>query len=75
MSDAESPSTKLLQASVSALFSIRTFLRHSRSRSPETGTAAAVIDGETLKLADSRIVRLMGAKAPIPPLGPRGDDL
>jgi endonuclease YncB( thermonuclease family) len=41
---------------------------------PETGTVAAVIDGETLKLADGRIVRLIGAKAPMPPLGFRGDD-
>jgi endonuclease YncB( thermonuclease family) len=40
----------------------------------ETGTVAAVIDGETLKLADGRIVRLTGAKAPMPPLGWRGDD-
>ena len=36
---------------------------------PEKGTVAAVIDGETLKLADGRIVRLIGAKAPMPPLG------
>jgi endonuclease YncB( thermonuclease family) len=41
---------------------------------PETGTVAAVIDGETLKLADGRTVRLMGAKAPMPPLGYRADD-
>jgi endonuclease YncB( thermonuclease family) len=33
-----------------------------------------VIDGETLKLADGRIVKLIGAKAPVPPLGWRGDD-
>ena len=41
---------------------------------PETGTVAAIIDGETLKLADGRIVRLIGAKAPMPPLGFRGED-
>jgi endonuclease YncB( thermonuclease family) len=41
---------------------------------PETATVAGVIDGETLKLADGRIVRLVGAKAPMPPLGWRGDD-
>jgi micrococcal nuclease len=41
---------------------------------PETGTVAAAIDGETLKRADGRTVRLIGAKAPMPPLGFRGDD-
>jgi micrococcal nuclease len=41
---------------------------------PETGTVIAVIDGETLKLSDGRIVRLIGAKAPMPPLGWRGED-
>ena len=41
---------------------------------PETGTVAAVIDGETLKLTDGRTVRLIGAKAPMPPLGWRGED-
>jgi len=41
---------------------------------PETGTVVAVIDGETLTLADGRTVRLIGAKAPMPPLGFRGDD-
>ncbi len=41
---------------------------------PETGAVAAVIDGETLRLADGRTVRLIGAKAPMPPLGFRGDD-
>ncbi|MGE5260312.1 MAG: thermonuclease family protein [Actinomycetota bacterium] len=41
---------------------------------PDTRTVAAVIDGETLKLADGRTVRLIGAKAPMPPLGFRGDD-
>jgi micrococcal nuclease len=41
---------------------------------PETGTVAAVIDGETLKLTDGRIVRLIGAKAPAPPLGWRGEE-
>ncbi len=35
---------------------------------------ASVIDGETLKLTDGRIVRLIGAKAPAPPLGYRGDE-
>jgi micrococcal nuclease len=39
-----------------------------------TATVASVIDGETLKLTDGRTVRLIGAKAPIPPLGWRGDD-
>ncbi len=41
---------------------------------PETGTVASVIDGETLQLTDGRTVRLIGAKAPMPPLGWRGDD-
>lgn len=41
---------------------------------PETATVAAVIDGETLLLADGRTLRLIGAKAPMPPLGWRGDD-
>jgi micrococcal nuclease len=41
---------------------------------PETGKVASIIDGETLKLADGRTVRLIGAKAPMPPLGFRGDD-
>jgi endonuclease YncB( thermonuclease family) len=41
---------------------------------PEAGMVGGVIDGETLKLADGRIVKLIGAKAPLPPLGWRGDD-
>jgi endonuclease YncB( thermonuclease family) len=41
---------------------------------PESGTVASIIDGETLKLADGRVVRLIGAKAPMPPLGFRGED-
>ena len=41
---------------------------------PEAATVAAVLDGETLKLADGRTVRLIGAKAPMSPLGWRGDD-
>ena len=41
---------------------------------PEPGTVVTVIDGETLALADGRSVRLIGAKAPMPPLGWRGDD-
>jgi len=41
---------------------------------PEASTVAAVVDGETLKLSDGRSVRLIGAKAPMPPLGWRGDD-
>jgi endonuclease YncB( thermonuclease family) len=41
---------------------------------PESATVAAVLDGETLKLADGRIVKLIGAKAPAAPLGWRGDD-
>jgi endonuclease YncB( thermonuclease family) len=40
----------------------------------ETGTVASVPDGETLKLTDGRTERLIGAKAPMPPLGWRGDD-
>jgi hypothetical protein len=40
----------------------------------ETGMVASVIDGETLKLTDGRTVRLIGAKAPMPPLGWRGED-
>ena len=43
-------------------------------RRPRRATVAAVLDGETLKLADGRIVKLIGAKAPIAPLGWRGDD-
>ena len=39
----------------------------------ERATVAAVIDGETLKLTDGRTVRLIGAKAPMPPLGWRSD--
>jgi micrococcal nuclease len=41
---------------------------------PETGTVDAVVDGETLRLTDGRIVRMIGAKAPMPPLGWRGDN-
>lgn len=41
---------------------------------PETATVAAVLDGETLKLTDGKKVKLIGAKAPMPPLGWRGDD-
>ena len=41
---------------------------------PEIGTVASIIDGETLKLVDGRVVRLIGAKAPMPPLGFRGED-
>jgi len=41
---------------------------------PETGTVAAVIDGETLQFTDGRTIRLIGAKAPMPPLGWRGED-
>ncbi len=40
----------------------------------ETATVAGIVDGETLKLTDGRTVRLIGAKAPMPPLGWRGDD-
>jgi endonuclease YncB( thermonuclease family) len=40
----------------------------------ETGTVAAIIDGETLQLTDGRTVRLIGAKAPLPPLGWRGEN-
>jgi micrococcal nuclease len=39
----------------------------------ETGAVAAILDGETLRLTDGRTVRLIGAKAPRPPLGWRGD--
>ena len=41
---------------------------------PETAAVSSVLDGETLKLADGRTVKLIGAKAPMPPLGWRGDD-
>ena len=41
---------------------------------PEAATVAAVLDGETLKLTDGRTVRLIGAKAPMSPLGWRGED-
>jgi micrococcal nuclease len=37
-------------------------------------TVAEILDGETLKLSDGRVVRLIGAKAPSAPLGWRGDD-
>lgn len=40
---------------------------------PERGVVAEVKDGETLQLADGRTVRLIGAKAPAPPLAYRGD--
>ncbi len=40
----------------------------------EPAAVASVLDGETLKLADGRTVKLIGAKAPMPPLGWRGDD-
>ena len=40
----------------------------------ETASVAAVPDGETLKLTDGRTVKLIGAKAPLAPLGWRGDD-
>ena len=40
---------------------------------PKTAKVAAVLDGETLKLADGNTVKLIGAKAPMPPLGWRGD--
>jgi len=40
---------------------------------PEKGTVAKINDGETLELTDGRVVRLMGAKAPAPPLGWRGE--
>jgi micrococcal nuclease len=35
----------------------------------ETATVASVLDGETLELTDGRTVRLIGIKAPSPPLG------
>src|SRR5262245_8448871 len=41
---------------------------------PESASVAAVLDGETLKLADGRTVKLIGAKAPVAPLGWRGED-
>jgi micrococcal nuclease len=41
---------------------------------PEKATVAEILDGETLKLSDGRVVRLIGAKAPSAPLGWRGDD-
>jgi micrococcal nuclease len=40
----------------------------------ETATIASVIDGETLKLTDGRAVRLLGVKAPSPPLGWKGGE-
>jgi hypothetical protein len=36
---------------------------------PEKATVAEILDGETLKLSDGRVVRLIGAKAPSAPLG------
>jgi endonuclease YncB( thermonuclease family) len=41
---------------------------------PEAAQVASVVDGETLKLADGRTLRLIGAKAPLAPLRWRGDD-
>lgn len=40
----------------------------------ETATVAAIEGGETFTLTDGREVRLLGIKAPTPPLGWRGDD-
>jgi micrococcal nuclease len=40
----------------------------------ETATVAAIEDGETLQLTDGRKVRLLGVKAPSPPLGWKGED-
>jgi endonuclease YncB( thermonuclease family) len=40
----------------------------------ETATVASVQDGETLSLTDGRTVRLLGIKAPSPPLGWKGED-
>ncbi len=66
-----------------AAFACAVLLPHGTGRAdlacelsePEAATTvAAVIDGETLELADGRKVRLIGAKAPAPPLGWRGDD-
>ncbi len=39
----------------------------------ETATVASILDGETLELTDGRTVRLIGIKAPSPPLGWTGD--
>src|SRR5262245_11454183 len=41
---------------------------------PESASVAAVLAGKTLKLADGRIVKLIGAKARVAPLGWHGDD-
>jgi endonuclease YncB( thermonuclease family) len=65
-----------------AVFACAVLLPHGGGRAepacelsePETGTVVSVIDGETLELAGGRTVRLIGAKAPAPPLGWRGDD-
>jgi micrococcal nuclease len=40
----------------------------------ETAAVAAIEDGETLQLTDGRKVRLLGVKAPSPPLGWKGED-
>jgi endonuclease YncB( thermonuclease family) len=40
----------------------------------ETATVASAVDGETLTLTDGREVRLLGIKAPAPPLGWKGED-
>ncbi|HUU65955.1 MAG TPA: thermonuclease family protein [Methyloceanibacter sp.] len=40
----------------------------------ETATVASVEDGETLELTDGRKVRLLGVKAPAPPLGWKGEN-
>ena len=40
----------------------------------ETATVAAIEDGETIELTDGRKVRLLGVKAPAPPLGWKGDE-
>jgi len=45
-----------------------------RPAAARKASVATVLDGETLKLADGRIVKLIGAKAPAAPLGWRGED-
>jgi endonuclease YncB( thermonuclease family) len=40
----------------------------------ETATVASILDGETMALTDGRALRLLGVKAPAPPLGWSGEE-
>jgi len=43
------------------------------ARASEPVSIAAAVEGDTLRLADGRLVRLAGVEAPRPPLGEEGD--